>query len=138
MTHSILEKAASTFWRDLGRGMIKTATTAVVSEIVRANVDIWKQMRLKHKRRSVDLIFRDEDDAYKERKDQLKKEREEAEKRERERREREDREEELREQEEIVITDPVSPTEPPKQPVEDEDEDRDGTLGGCYFVDRCD
>ena len=68
------------FWVKFGQDLFKKVVEAVVVEVVRANIDIWKQTRLKNLRRQTDLVWREEDDAYKERRDAEKKKRSEEEK----------------------------------------------------------
>lgn len=79
MLHTILKESTKGFWEDLGQDLFKKAVGTLVTEVVRSHVDIWKQMHLKKKRRDIDIVWREEDDAYKERKEAEKKKRQEEE-----------------------------------------------------------
>ena len=78
LMHKILEDTAADFLKDLGKELVKHTAKAIISEVVRSQIDIWKQIRLKRKRREIDLVWREEDEARKERLERQKQEREEA------------------------------------------------------------
>lgn len=130
MVTKILEKAGSDFLTELGKDIARTFVKAAVTEVVRANVDIWKQMKLKRKRRELDLVWQEEDDARKERKAAKKK-------REKERKEEEAAEAARRAEggpaEELATKTPAptpAPTDPApgQEEVDGEEEDTDGSV----------
>ena len=68
----IMEQAQSKFWEELGKDLLKRAAATIVTEVVRTQVDLWKQIRLKRMRRNLDVVWREEDLLYKERREQQK------------------------------------------------------------------
>ena len=61
--HKILEQTQSKFWRDLGLDLVRVAAKTLTVELVRSNVLVWREVKLKRKRRALDLIYRDEDES---------------------------------------------------------------------------
>lgn len=127
MVNKILAKAGEDFLTELGKDIARSFVKAVVTETVRANIDIWKQMKLKRKRRELDLVWQEEDDARKERKAARKK-------REKERKEKEAAEAARRSEEEAneeldqAPATPSTPTPAPEQGEESGEEDTDGSV----------
>ena len=131
MWQKIAEKAANSFWRDLGVDLFKSAVSTAVVETARSHVIMWRDMKLKRKRRALDLIYRSEDDVYRDRREAEKKAREEAEKA---KKEQEKKQEETRE--EILnpaLDSPDSSDQKEDSPASASPED--GTLG--LFTHKC-
>ena len=114
MWQTMAEKATDSFWRSLGLDLFKSAVTTAVVEATRSQVIVWRDMKLKRKRRALDLIYRNEDDLYRDRREAEKKSKEEAQKPQK-------KEQSLKEEDfKSIPLDPLRPSEV---------DQHDGTLG---------
>lgn len=59
----VIKETASSFWRELGKEAVRRTVGAAISEVVRAQVDLWKHRKLEHQKRELSRQFQAEDEA---------------------------------------------------------------------------